>query len=147
MQKVNIYLETNIRGLNRTVGWYGYTMEYIDSHGGKHTREGHKCEMGVTPNMLILMAFCAALNRLTKSCRITVYTDSVYLRESCEKRLMHWKENGWKTAHNESIKNRDLWQQVSEKLDMHVILFGAEEDNEYRERMKAELADRRAGNV
>lgn len=77
----------------------------------------------------------------------TVYTDSVYLRESCEKRLMHWKENGWKTAHNEPIKNRDLWQQVSEKLDMHVILFGAEEDNEYRERMKAELADRRAGNV
>lgn len=147
MQEVSIYLETSIRGLNKTIGWYGYIVEYIDSRGGKHIRDAYKYEMGVTPNMLILTAFCAALDRLAKDCRITVYTDSVYLRESCEKRLMRWKENGWKTAHNETIKNKGLWQQVSEKMERHIVRFGAEEDHEYRDRMKAEIADRRNRNV
>ncbi len=147
MQKVNIYLETSIRGLNKTIGWYGYIVEYIDSRGGKHTRDAYKYEMGVTPNMLILIALCAALERLTKDCKVTVYTDNVYLRESCEKRLMRWKENGWQTAHKEPVKNKALWQQVSEKMDRHVVRFGAEENHEYRDQMKAELANRRNGNV
>lgn len=145
MQKVNIYLETSIRGLNRTIGWYGYIVEYIDSHGEPHTIDAYAYETGVTPNMLILMAFCAALNRMKKSCRITVYTDSIYLRESCEKRLRHWKENGWMTAHNEPIKNRDLWQQVSEKISGHVITFSTEYHHGYKNRMVAELANRRMG--
>lgn len=147
MQKVNIYLETSIRGLNRTIGWYGYIAEYIDSRGEKHTIDAYKCEMGVTPNMLILMAFCAALDRMNKGCRITVYTDSIYLRESCEKRLRNWRENGWKTAHNEQIKNRDLWQKVSEKISRHVITFSAEYHHEYKNRMAAELTNRRMGHA
>lgn len=147
MQKVNIYLEISIRGLKRTAGWYGYVLEYIDGRGKKHTRDAYKCEMGVTPNMLILTAFCAALNRLTKECKITVHTDNVYLRESCETRLMRWRENGWKTARGEQIKNKALWQQVSEKMLRHVIRFSTEEHHEYKSRMMTELTNRREGNV
>lgn len=147
MQKVNVCLETSIRRLSRTIGWYGYIVEYIDSRGGKHVREDYRYETGVTPNMLILRAFCAALDRITKDCRITVYTDSAYLRESCMKRLVHWKENGWKTAHNEQIKNKALWQQVSEKTSRHIIAFEAEYHHEYKNHMAAELANRRMGHA
>lgn len=147
MQKVNIYLETSIRGLNRTVGWYGYLVEYIDGRGKAHTREAYGYEMGVTPNMLILKVFCAALDRMTRSCAITVYTDSTYLREGCERRLERWKENGWKTAHNEEIKNRALWQQISEKISAHEVAFAAEYHHAHKNRMAAELINRRMGNV
>lgn len=145
MQKVNIYLETSIRGCNKTIGWYGYIVEYIDHKGQKHIRDTYKYEMGVTPNMLILKAFCAALDRLTRGCEIMVYTDNIYLRESCEKRLMRWRENGWKTAHNETIRNKELWQQVSEKTVGHIIRFGTEYHHEYKNQMTAELIKRKTG--
>lgn len=49
------------------------------------------------------------------------------------------------TAHNEPIKNRDLWQQVSEKISGHVITFSTEYHHGYKNRMVAELANRRMG--
>lgn len=143
MYKVNIYLETSIKGLKRTVGWYGYILEYTDAKGVRHVRDCYKNEMGVTPNMLILMAFCASLERLTKESEITVYTDNLYLRESCIKRLKHWKENGWKTAHGEPVKNKGLWQQVSEKMSGHNVIFSTEYHHRYKNQMAAELANRR----
>ena len=151
MQEVSIYLETSIRGLNKTIGWYGYIVEYIDSHGREHTRGGCNYKMGVTPNMLILTAFCAALDELKKGCRIRVYTDNAYLRESCERRLIRWRENGWKTAHKEPIRNMALWQQVSEKISVHVIRFGTEEDpdykGKYRDQIGEEIERRKAENA
>ncbi len=151
MQEVSIYLVTRIRGCNKTIGWYGYIAEYVDSQGREHIRDAYKYVMGVTPNMLTLMAFCAALDEIRKACKIKVYTDSAYLRESCEKRLMRWKENGWQTAHKEPIRNKELWQQVSEKISRHVIRFGTEEDpdykSRYRDRIGEEIERRKAGNV
>lgn len=145
MQKVSIYLETSIKGFNKTLGWYGYIVEYIDSQGGKHIRDSYQCAEGVTPNMITLMAFCDALDRLTRDCRITVYTDSDYLRESCMNRLNRWKENGWMTAHRESVRNKALWQRAAEKMSGHIITFGTEEDHAYKDQMKEELRKRRMG--
>lgn len=147
MYKVNLYLETSIRGLKKTVGWYGYLLEYTDPKGNRHVRDAYECKIGVTPNMLILMAFCASLNRLTRESEITVFTDHAYLREGCMRRLELWKENGWKTAHGEPVRNKELWQQVSEKISRHRITFCSEYHHEYKNRMSTELTNRRMGYV
>lgn len=147
MFKVNIYLETSVRGLKRTVGWYGYLVEYIDGKGQKHIREDYGVEMAVTPNMTILTAFIASLGQLARASEITVFTDNAYLRESYEKRLPCWRENGWKTAHGEPIKNQKLWQMVAEKTSMHIVRFDSEYHHEYKTKMAAELVNRRMGNA
>lgn len=147
MYQVNVYLETSIKGVKKTIGWYGYLLEWIDSKGKLHTLHDFRYETGVTPNMLILIALCAALNRMTKESEITVYTDNQYLRSGYIKYLPGWKENGWKTARGEQIKNLQLWQQVVEKTARHAITFNAEYHHGYKNWMASELQKRRLGNV
>lgn len=147
MYKVNIYLETSIRGIRKSVGWYGYLLEWIDSKGQLRTLHGFKCELAVTPNMLALMACCAALNRMNKDSEITVFTDSLYLRECYTQYLQSWKENGWKTAKGEPVKNLILWQQVDRLTGRHVIRFSAEYHHAYKNWMISEIVKRRDGNV
>ena len=107
MYEVNLYLETSIRGLKKTIGWYGYVLEYIDQKGGKHIRDAYQYEVGVTPNMLVLMAFCASMDRLTRESIVTVLTDNAYLRERCMRRMALWRNNVWKTAHGEPDKHKE----------------------------------------
>ena len=147
MYKVNLYLETSIRGLQKTIGWYGYVLEYMDRKGSRHIREAYKYEVGVTPNMIVLMALDAALGRLNRESEVTVFSDNVYLREGCMRRLKLWQENGWKTAHGEPVKNKVLWQQVAEKMSRHRVTFSSEYHHEYKNRMSAELTNRRMGYV
>lgn len=147
MYRINIYLETSIRGVRKGIGWYGYLLEYIDQKGKLHTLHDFKREIGVTPNMLTLIAFCAALNRIGKDSEITVFTESGYLRENYMKWLQVWKENGWKTARGEEVKNLKLWQQVDELTARHVVRFDTEYHHGYKNWMCAELQRRKVGNV
>lgn len=145
MFKVNVYLETSVRGLKKTIGWYGYLVEYIDGRGGTHIRENYKMKMDVTPNMASLLAFIGALDCLGRSSEITVFTDNAYLRENFTKNLGSWKENGWVTAHGEPVRNKGLWNQIVEKASGHVIAFDRTYHHEYKNKMAAELAERRMG--
>lgn len=89
------------------------------------------------------MAFDAALSRMNKESAVIVFSDNVYLRVGCMKRLALWKENGWKTAHGEPVRNKALWQQVAEKASRHRITFSTEYQHKYKNRMSAELVNRR----
>ena len=77
MYQINMYLETSIRGVRATTGWYGYILEYIDKLGNPHIIEDYDREIDITPNQLGLMAFLEALDRVNKDSEITVYSDSV----------------------------------------------------------------------
>lgn len=143
MYQINIYIETSIRGVKKTLGWYGYLLEYIDGKGELHTRYDFKMETGVTPNMLTLIALCAALNRIGKPSEVTVYTENGYVRENYTKWLQVWKENGWRTARGEEIKNLKLWQQVAELTAAHVVRFDPEYHHGYKNWMCAEMQRRK----
>lgn len=139
MYQVNIYLETSLPGLRRSAGWYGYLLEYISGTGELHTRYDFRKKLDVTPNMLILTAFCAALDRLGKDSELTVYTDSLYLRENYSRWLQSWKENGWRTARGEEVKNKELWQQVDELTARHVVRFASQYHHGYKNWMTSEI--------
>lgn len=143
MYQINLYIETSIRGLKKTDGWYAYVLEWLDSKEEIHTVSDFRYEEEVTPNMLALLAFCAALNRITKDSDITVFTDSLYLRSSFTRYLPAWKENGWKTAHGSPIKNMLLWQQALEKTKNHKIIFSPEYHHSYKNWMVSEMARRK----
>ena len=143
MYQINMYLETSIKGIKKTIGWYGYVVEWINEKGEARTREDFQCEVGVTPNMLALITFLAALDRIVPDSEITVYTDNLYLREGYTRHLETWKGNGWKTAHGEPVKNLNLWQQVAEKTSRHAVRFETEYHHSYKNWMVAQIQERK----
>ena len=144
MYQINMYLETSIRGVRATTGWYGYILEYIDKLGNPHIIEDYDREIDITPNQLGMMAFLEALDRVNKDSEITVYSDSAYLRSGYTRYLQSWKENGWKTAKGEEVKNKVLWQQVSKKTVRHVIRFEPQYHHQYKNQMVMEIEKRKA---
>jgi ribonuclease HI len=62
-----------------------------------------------------------ALEALQRRCRVSVYTDSKYLRDGITTWLVDWKRRDWRTAGRKAVKNQDLWQQLDELATRHDI--------------------------
>lgn len=139
---VNMYLETATRGIRRGTGWYGYVLECFDSRGNAHTVQEFRKTEDVTPNQLILLCFCAALNRMRKQSEIMVYTDQLYLRGNYTSHLPMWQGNGWKTARGETVANVELWKRVAELTRWHQICFARDYQHSYKNWMVSELQKR-----
>jgi ribonuclease HI len=68
-----------------------------------------------------LLAPIAALNSLTETCSISLYTDSQYVKNGINQWIHNWKKNGWKTKDKKSVKNADLWKQLDEAVNKHNV--------------------------
>lgn len=147
MYLTNLYIETRIRGLRRTVGWYGYVLECIDGKGIPHTATAYEQVSGVTPNQLALTAFCAALDRLKDNTEVIVYTESQYLKECYTRNLKDWEANGWRLANGEPVKNLELWQQAERKSRYKAVAFADTSQHSYKQVMQYELKERSTGHV
>ena len=79
---------------------------------GAHVRELCGGEQETTNNRMEMMAAIMALEALKEPCKITLFTDSVYVRSGMLEWLPGWKARGWKTAAKQPVKNVDLWQRL-----------------------------------
>ena len=78
-------------------------------------------EPATTNNRMELMAAIAALEALTRPCRVQLYTDSIYLRDGITRWLPAWKARDWRTADKKPVKNVDLWQRLEAAAAPHDI--------------------------
>lgn len=67
-------------------------------------------DLTTTNNRMELMAAIKGLEFLKKPVAVKLYTDSQYLQNGMKLWLSKWKQNGWKTAGRDDVKNVDLWQ-------------------------------------
>ncbi|MEM9841354.1 MAG: ribonuclease HI [Pseudomonadota bacterium] len=74
-----------------------------------------------TNNRMELMAAIEALNALKKPSRVTLHTDSTYVKDGLTKWIHGWKKNGWKTAAKKPVKNKDLWQALDTACARHTL--------------------------
>ena len=75
-----------------------------------------------TNNRMELYAAIMALEALTRSCVVSLYTDSRYVRDAVEKRwLAGWRKKNWKKADGKPVLNKDLWERFSLLLTRHNI--------------------------
>ena len=63
-----------------------------------------------TNNRMELTAAIQALMALERPSKITIFTDSVYVKDGVLKWLPNWKIRGWKTSSKKPVKNVDLWK-------------------------------------
>ena len=112
---VEIFTDGACSGNPGPGGW-GVILRY-----GRHEREMHGGEAWTTNNRMELMAAIQALEALTRSTQVTLYTDSVYLRDGITKWVDTWQQNGWRTASKKPVKNVDLWQRLVGATERHRV--------------------------
>ncbi|MEM9048904.1 MAG: ribonuclease HI [Pseudomonadota bacterium] len=78
-------------------------------------------EAATTNNRMELMAAIAALEALERPTRLTVVTDSAYLKGGITGWIQGWQRNGWKTADRKAVKNVDLWQRLVAAAAPHAV--------------------------
>ncbi len=100
---------------NPGTGGWGAVLQYK----GK-TRELSGGEPDTTNNRMELTAVIRALEALTRSCRVVVYTDSEYVKRGITEWLPGWKKRAWKRKTGE-VKNVDLWKELDVAAQRHQI--------------------------
>ena len=88
---------------------------------GDHERELHGGARDTTNNRMELTAAIEALKALNKPCRVSLTTDSTYVKDGITQWLANWKRNKWKTAAKKPVKNQDLWQALDHESARHEI--------------------------
>lgn len=127
-------------------GGWAYLIRY-----GEHRREDAAHETDTTNNRMELTAAVEALRALKEPCRVTLVTDSQYLRKAfTEGWLDRWQKNGWRTASRTPVKNQDLWEALLSLAQRHDVDWrwtkghDGHPENEHVDRM-ALAARRRSG--
>jgi ribonuclease HI len=59
-----------------------------------------------------LTAVIEALAALKRPSRVTIYTDSSYVKDGITSWIRGWKARGWRTADGKPVKNIELWQRL-----------------------------------
>jgi ribonuclease HI len=73
-----------------------------------------------TNNRMELTAAVQALEKLNRSCRVDIYTDSEYLRRGITDWMPNWRRRGWRRKGGK-LANADLWQSLDKAVENHQI--------------------------
>ena len=108
---------------NPVPGGWGVLMRAMD--GDRVVKERELCggEAGTTNNRMELLAAIHALETLSRPTRITIVTDSAYVKNGVTGWIHGWKRNGWKTASKKPVKNVELWQRLDEAQRTHDVTW------------------------
>ena len=112
---VMVYTDGACKGNPGPGGWGAWL-----STGG-HEKELFGGEALTTNNRMELTAVIEALASLKRSCDVTIYTDSEYVRKGITEWIHGWKLRGWKTAARQPVKNADLWQRLDALRNLHQV--------------------------
>ena len=88
---------------------------------GGHEKLVDGAESLTTNNRMELLAAIAGLEALKKTSKVSLTTDSQYVRQGITQWVSNWKRNGWKTAQKKPVKNQDLWQRLDAVVAQHDV--------------------------
>ena len=112
---IEIFTDGACKGNPGPGGW-GVLLRY-----GQHEKQLYGGERLTTNNRMELMAVIQALRALKRNSRISITTDSQYVKNGITQWIHSWKRNGWKTAAKKAVKNADLWQALEDETTKHEI--------------------------
>jgi ribonuclease HI len=113
--QVVIYTDGACKGNPGPGGWGAWLV------AGAHEKELFGGERSTTNNRMELTAVIEALASLKRTCEVTIYTDSEYVRKGITEWLPAWKARGWKTADRKPVKNVELWQRLEALAALHHV--------------------------
>jgi ribonuclease HI len=112
---VEIFTDGACRGNPGPGGWAALLRM-----GGKEKEIGGG-EPLTTNNRMELLAAIRALEALKRPCRVTLHTDSVYVKDGITRWIHKWRQNGWRTSDTTPVKTAELWQELINACEPHRI--------------------------
>lgn len=106
MHEIEIWTDGACKGNPGPGGWGAWLK------AGPHERELWGGEPLTTNNRMELIAVIEALAALKQPSRVTLHTDSAYVKNGITTWIHGWKSKGWMTADRKPVKNQDLWQRL-----------------------------------
>ena len=97
-------------------GGWGAVLRY-----GTVERELSGAEPQTTNNRMELTAACAALEALTRRCKVVVHTDSEYVRNGITRWHTGWVRRNWRNAAGDPVANMDLWRRLLAAAAAHTV--------------------------
>ncbi len=122
MAEIFVYTDGACSGNPGPGGW-GAVLVARDGADILKEREISGGEPATTNNRMELMAAIAALEAMERRSKLTVVTDSAYLRDGVTKWIHAWKRNGWRTADRKPVKNEDLWRRLDTAAASHEVAW------------------------
>lgn len=116
ISKITIHTDGSCRPNPGTGGW---AAVLAPEEGETRTLSGG--EQNTTNNRMEVTAALKALQSLTESHRITLCTDSTYLKDGITRWITNWQKRGWTTITGEPVRNRDLWEELASELQRHSV--------------------------
>jgi ribonuclease HI len=131
--RITIYTDGGSRPNPGPGGWGALLIAEND-----YTKELGGADPDTTNNRMELTAAIEALRALNQPSRVTLHTDSQYLKNGIEGWLYGWIKNDWQTIKGGPVQNRDLWQALHAEIQRHDITWEwvkGHAGNEYNERV------------
>ena len=132
MEKIIIYTDGACSGNPGPGGWAAILIyngkEKEISGGNKNT----------TNNIMEITAVIEGLKALKYPCEVELYSDSAYVVNTFTQGwIFNLMQKGWKTASGDSVKNKELWQELYSLTKIHKVTFNkvkGHADNHYNNR-------------
>lgn len=143
MKNIIAYTDGSCLGNPGPGGW-GVILIY-----NNHSKQFSGRDENTTNNKMELTAAIQALKNLKEPCKVTLFTDSQYVKNGITLWLKNWEKNGFKTANKKDVKNKELWVLLDEFTKKHKVTWKwvkAHNGNKYNE-MVDELARNAALNM
>ena len=115
MTDVEIYTDGACKGNPGPGGWGAWLR------AGDNEKELWGGAAQTTNNRMELTAVIEALTALKKPSRVTLHTDSQYVRNGITTWIHNWKARGWTTADRKPVKNIDLWRRLDALRGLHQV--------------------------
>ena len=123
MNEVEIFTDGACRGNPGPGGWAAL-LRYTSGKGaGKAERCIQGCEASTTNNRMELTAAIEGLQVLAQPSRVSLTTDSQYVRLGITRWIKDWKRRGWRRADKRPVLNRDLWQRLDALNQRHEVVW------------------------
>jgi len=88
---------------------------------GPRVKELSGSEPHTTNNRMELAAVIHGLRALKEPCRVTIVTDSQYVKNGITSWIHRWRRNGWRTTNRTPVVNQDLWMALDTEVARHRI--------------------------
>lgn len=122
MAELHAYTDGACSGNPGPGGW-GVLLRATNNGDIVKERELSGGEAETTNNQMELMAAIMALETLERASKITVVTDSAYVKNGVTGWIHGWKRNGWKTSSKKAVKNVELWQRLDAAQARHDVTW------------------------
>ncbi|WP_406030708.1 ribonuclease HI [Succinivibrio sp.] len=117
MKEVLLFTDGSCLG-NPGPGGYGVILKYQE-----HVKEMSCGYELTTNNRMELLAVITGLSALKERCKVTITTDSQYVKNGITSWLEGWKRKNWRTSSGGAVKNKDLWIRLDEAYSKHDVTF------------------------